>query len=120
MNTKLTLTPDKSVIKDAKIYAEQQGRRLSALVETYLKSIAQSKKNIADFKILFTFLDVVVIDKTVIMALIESEFSDFEDALQNFSAENQGKIKTKVTRNINDYKKSKLNILTPTMFLETL
>ncbi|MCX2493817.1 PIN domain-containing protein [Pedobacter sp. PF22-3] len=85
-----------------------------------LRKHFQHKDILADFKILFTFLDILIIDKNVIMESIDSEFSDFEDALQNFSAENNGLINTIVTRNIKDYKKSKLSVLTPEMFLKTL
>jgi len=44
MNTKLTLTIDKSVIKHAKAYAEQQGRSLSAVVENYLKAVTKKEE----------------------------------------------------------------------------
>ncbi|WP_316827880.1 DUF6364 family protein [Pedobacter miscanthi] len=44
MNTKLTLTIDKSVIKQAKAYAEQQGRSLSAVVENYLKAVTKKEE----------------------------------------------------------------------------
>lgn len=57
--------------------------------------------------------------KEVILKAINSEFKDFEDALQNFSAENEN-INILVTRNIKDYKKSKLTIATPTVYLNTL
>jgi hypothetical protein len=63
---------------------------------------------------------VITIDKNAIIKAIDSEFTDFEDALQNFSAENHGSINAIVTRNIKDYKKSKLSVLTPEMFLKTL
>ncbi len=43
MNTKLTLTIDKSVIEQAKIYAEKQGRSLSAVVENYLKAVTKKE-----------------------------------------------------------------------------
>ena len=39
MNTKLTLSIDDSVIRDAKEYAQQNGRSVSELVESYLKAI---------------------------------------------------------------------------------
>jgi len=39
MSTKLTLTIDESVIKQAKAYAQKQGRSLSAIVENYLKAV---------------------------------------------------------------------------------
>ncbi|KQR72603.1 DUF6364 family protein [Pedobacter sp. Leaf176] len=44
MNTKLTLTIDESVIKQAKAYAEKQGRSLSAVVENYLKAVTKKEK----------------------------------------------------------------------------
>ncbi|TDG35454.1 PIN domain-containing protein [Pedobacter changchengzhani] len=73
-----------------------------------------------NFKKLLTFLDVVITDKNAVLASIDSDFNDFEDALQNFSAENYGTISIIITRNIKDYKKSKLSVLTPEMFLKTL
>jgi hypothetical protein len=48
MNTKLTLTMDKSVIKQAKAYAEQQGRSLSAVVENYLKAVIKKEEIVKD------------------------------------------------------------------------
>lgn len=39
MNTKLTLSLEKSVIEDAKIYAKGTGRSLSEMVENYFKSL---------------------------------------------------------------------------------
>lgn len=39
MNTKLTLTMDKSVIERAKYYAKHTGRSLSELIERYLEKI---------------------------------------------------------------------------------
>ncbi|WP_412466000.1 hypothetical protein [Pedobacter sp. KLB.chiD] len=85
-----------------------------------LKKHFQQEDILADFKILFTFLDILIIDKKVIMACIDSEFSDFEDGLQNFAAERDGLISTIIIRNIKDYKKSKLSVLTPEMFLKIL
>lgn len=46
MNTKLTLTVDKSIIEGAKIFAKKTGKSLSGLVENYLQSlIADSQKD---------------------------------------------------------------------------
>lgn len=39
MATKLTLSVDESVIRDAKEYAQKTGRSVSQLVESYLKAI---------------------------------------------------------------------------------
>ncbi|MCZ4242447.1 type II toxin-antitoxin system VapC family toxin [Pedobacter punctiformis] len=85
-----------------------------------LKKHFQHKMIVADFKKLLIFLDVLTTDKKTVLQAIDSEFVDFEDALQNFSAESQGLIDSIITRNIKDYKKSNLSILTPEMFLNTL
>jgi hypothetical protein len=46
MNTKLTLSLDKTVIDEAKAYAKNHSVSLSKLVETYLHSLTfESKKN---------------------------------------------------------------------------
>ncbi|KQR72602.1 PIN domain-containing protein [Pedobacter sp. Leaf176] len=94
----------------------------SIIANTYylLRKHFSHKDILSDFKILLSFLDILIIDKNVILASIDSEFMDFEDALQNFSAENKGNINAIVTRNIKDYKKSNLSVLTPGMFLKTL
>lgn len=43
MNSKLTLSIEERVIKQAKQYAKKQGRSLSNVVEEYLKLISKSK-----------------------------------------------------------------------------
>jgi hypothetical protein len=44
MNTKLTLSLEKDVIKKAKEYAEAQGQSLSSLVENYFKHLTFNPK----------------------------------------------------------------------------
>lgn len=46
MNTKLTLTIEKEVIKTAKEYAKEKGQSLSDLVENYLKLITSDRREI--------------------------------------------------------------------------
>ena len=50
MNTKLTLSLEKEVIEQAKIYAKGTGRSLSEMVENYFKSLVvkSAKKNDTD------------------------------------------------------------------------
>ena len=47
MNTKLTLSLEKEVIEQAKIYAKGTGRSLSEMVENYFRSLIEksNKKN---------------------------------------------------------------------------
>jgi hypothetical protein len=47
MNTKLTLSLEKTVIEDAKSYAQKTGGSLSELVESYFKNLTK-KLEIAD------------------------------------------------------------------------
>lgn len=49
MNTKLTLSLEKEVIEQAKIYAKGTGRSLSEMVENYFKSLVE-KSNKNNFK----------------------------------------------------------------------
>ena len=48
MNTKLTLTIEKSVIEKAKFYAKEKGQSLSDLIENYLKSITKEQKTVEE------------------------------------------------------------------------
>lgn len=56
-------------------------------------------------------------EKIIDLALNTSDFSDFEDALQYFTALEFG-YEAIVTRNQKDFKKSIIPILTPDQFLE--
>lgn len=52
MNTKLTLSLEKEVIEQAKIYAKGTGRSLSEMVENYFRSLVEkshTKNNKDDF-----------------------------------------------------------------------
>jgi len=43
MTTKLTLTVEKDIIESAKIYAKQNGKSLSPLIENYLNALVQKE-----------------------------------------------------------------------------
>lgn len=64
--------------------------------------------------------DITIIDKETILTSIDSGFSDFEDALQNYSAENHVTVSIIITRNSKDFKKSNLAVMSPKEFLATL
>lgn len=84
-----------------------------------LSQKGKQEKVIEKLKALVSFLEILNIDKNAIITALNSEFKDFEDALQNFYAEQNGTINTIITRNTKDYKKSNLGVITPEDFLKT-
>ncbi len=72
-------------------------------------------KNLRKLK---TLINILPIDERVIEQSLNSEFNDFEDAIQYFTAVNNG-ITLIITRNKVDYKRSKINVLTAEEFLKT-
>lgn len=66
-----------------------------------------------------TLISILPIDERVIDQSLNSEFNDFEDAIQYFTAVNNG-ITLIITRNKIDYKRSKIDVLTAEEFLKTL
>jgi len=84
-----------------------------------LSQKGKQEKVIEKLKSLVSFLEILNVDKNAIISALNSDFKDFEDALQNFSAEQNGTINTIITRNTKDYKKSKIGVLTPEDFLKT-
>ena len=65
-----------------------------------------------------SIVDIAIIDKKTVLNALNSEFKDFEDALQNFSAINESDIQVIITRNIKDYKTSSLAVMTPENYLK--
>jgi len=87
----------------------------------YLLSKTANHKKVTEKLIqLLTFIDVLTMDKSVVERAINSGFTDFEDALQNYAAIQHGKIDAIVTRNVKDYKRSEISVLTPELFLKVL
>lgn len=74
-----------------------------------------SRQIIAKFK---TLVSVLPVDSKTIDLAIASDFNDFEDAIQYYSAIENG-ITVLVTRNIRDYKNATIKVVTPETFLIT-
>lgn len=68
---------------------------------------------------LVSIMEILAIDKTSIIRALNSGFKDFEDALQNFPAEDSGRISIIITRNLKDFKLSSLSVMTPENYLKT-
>ena len=77
------------------------------------------KKLLKKLTQLITILEVLITDKEAILKALNSNFRDFEYALQNYSAELNGQIDIIITRNIKDFKNSSLGIMTPGNYLKT-
>ncbi len=82
-----------------------------------LRKTAKHEKVIENLKMLINILDIAKINKATLLEALNSEFKDFEDAIQNFSAQNDKEIKVIVTRNVKDFKESSLSVMTPEAFL---
>lgn len=72
---------------------------------------------IEKLKLLLTIIDIIDMNKEVVVNALNSDFKDFEDALQNFSAIQNEHISIILTRNIRDFKKSKLAVISPEIYL---
>ena len=70
-------------------------------------------------KLLLNIISVLNMDQKQVLAALDSKFTDFEDALQYFSAIQSNKVDVIITRNTSDYKKSALPVFTPNEFLST-
>ncbi|PPL01751.1 PIN domain-containing protein [Parapedobacter indicus] len=84
-----------------------------------LRKTAKHEKVIEHLKMLMNILQVSMINKETVLDALNSDFKDFEDALQNFSAQNEKEINVIITRNIKDYKSSKLSVMTPETYLKS-
>lgn len=83
-----------------------------------LRKTAKHQIIVDKIKQLLSIIDIIKMDKDVVSNALNSEFKDFEDALQNFSAIGNQKIKIILTRNIKDFSKSELAVLTPETYLK--
>lgn len=75
----------------------------------------QVRKMLLKFKTLVSVLSVN--DKTIELAL-SSEFKDFEDAIQYYTAI-ENKIEILLTRNLKDFRKAKISVLTAEQYLNS-
>ncbi len=121
---------------DRKPYADDAATILKMAVQDQLKAAVTpltisdsyyilrkvaSHKRVVDKLIKLTQMTAVtrMSSHTVELAL-RSDFTDLEDALQNFSAVYNEKIDVIITRNVKDFKKSSAAVMTPDLFLKSL
>jgi predicted nucleic acid-binding protein len=83
-----------------------------------LRKTAKHEKVIGHLKMLLDIVAIAMINRQTVVDALNSDFKDFGDALQNFSAQNGKAIEIIVTRNIKDYKTSNLSVMTPDVYLK--
>lgn len=83
-----------------------------------LKKNTSNLSALKSLRKLKTLINVLPVDERVIEQSLNSEFTDFEDAIQYFTAVNNG-ISLLLTRNKIDFKKSKIPIATAEEFLKS-
>ncbi len=84
-----------------------------------LRKTAKHQKVISHIKSLLDILDVLTMNRAVVLEALEGDFTDFEDGLQNFSAQHEKGVNLIITRNVKDYKSSRLSVMTPEAYLKT-
>lgn len=75
---------------------------------------AESHRILRKFKVL---VKVLAVDEKIIELALSSTFGDFEDAIQYYTAVENG-IHLLLTRNIKDYKKAQIAIMTPEAYMK--
>jgi predicted nucleic acid-binding protein len=78
-----------------------------------VKKLTSHKETIKILKDLENLAETIDTSRTAIKQALNSEFKDFEDAIQYYSARTNKKIDAIITRNVADFKLSKLPILSP-------
>ena len=84
-----------------------------------LSKYSSHKKIISKLNELSELFGILKVDENIIKSALGSEFNDFEDAIQYFTAQEYKRIDVIITRNIKDYKNSSLPVMTPETFLKT-
>lgn len=83
-----------------------------------LRQTAKHEKVIEKLKMLVSITEILIIDKDTVLQALNSDFKDFEDALQNYSAELDKEIDLIITRNTKDFKNSSLAVMTPDNYMK--
>ena len=83
-----------------------------------LRKLGPHKKVMEKLTQLAKLVDIIGLSKLAVMHALESDFNDFEDALQHYAAFSEN-AKIIITRNTKDYKHSELAVLTPDQYLKS-
>nr|WP_262713172.1 PIN domain-containing protein [Anseongella ginsenosidimutans] len=81
-----------------------------------LRKLSTHKNVVEKLTKLSDLIKIIDLPKDAVMSALKSDFRDFEDAIQNFSAIHAD-VKVLITRNSKDFKTSSLAVMSPDMFL---
>jgi predicted nucleic acid-binding protein len=84
-----------------------------------LRKIESHNRVISKLDSLSKMVGILKVEEQTIKNALASGFPDFEDSVQYFSAVDSKKIDVIITRNIKDFKKSEIPVMTPGDFLKT-
>ena len=90
-----------------------------AILHYLLRKNTSNLTALKSLRKLKTLINILSVDERIIEQSLNSEFTDFEDAIQYFAAVNNG-ISIIITRNKADYKKSKIPVVTAEEYLKSL
>jgi predicted nucleic acid-binding protein len=85
-----------------------------------LRKNSKHEKVIDHLRKLLSILETATMNKQIVLNALNSNFIDFEDALQNYTADFQNEIQVIVTRNTKDFKTSRLSVMAPETYLKSI
>ena len=100
--------------KKVKLYVSALTFANTHYILTESLKVSDSRKILRKFKIL---VEVLPMDDKIIDLSLDSDFKDFEDAIQYYTAL-ENNIEIIVTRNLKDFKLSKIPVLTAKDYLQ--
>lgn len=83
-----------------------------------LRKLGSHQKVMEKLSQLAKLIEIIMLSKVAVLQALDSKFTDFEDALQHYAALSEN-VKIIVTRNVKDFKRSELAVLTPDQFLSS-
>jgi predicted nucleic acid-binding protein len=81
-----------------------------------LRKLSSGEKAKGFIRSLLEYITVIPVDHRTVLDALNSDFGDFEDAVQHYSALSNN-CDCIVTRDVDDYKESKLKVYSPIDFL---
>lgn len=108
-----------SLVDEGRIFAYCSALSLGTVSYFMDKKKIDSQEIIRQLNIFCGYCTPTRVDATVVRQALDSAFTDFEDALQYFSAMTE-KTDMIITRNGKDFKHATIPIYTPVQFLEMM